>query len=101
MLQHCVSRWNVYILQKMIHGPSNVKVIVVVVIIIIIVVINSSSSIDLGHRAQMEELYYSGYYKNILEVFELDSTGNLSRDQCSTVMNVAMNLHNCMQGKEG
>ena len=22
---HCVSRWNVYILQKMIHGPSNVK----------------------------------------------------------------------------
>ena len=25
MLQHCVSRWNVYILQKMIHGPSNVN----------------------------------------------------------------------------
>ena len=25
VLQHCVSRWNVYILQKMIHGPSNVK----------------------------------------------------------------------------
>ena len=23
--EHCVSRWNVYILQKMIHGPSNVK----------------------------------------------------------------------------
>ena len=27
MLQHCVSRWNVYILQKMIHGPSNVKLV--------------------------------------------------------------------------
>ena len=25
VLLHCVSRWNVYILQKMIHGPSNVK----------------------------------------------------------------------------
>ena len=25
MQPHCVSRWNVYILQKMIHGPSNVK----------------------------------------------------------------------------
>ena len=25
VLQHCVSRWNVYILQKMIHGPSNIK----------------------------------------------------------------------------
>jgi hypothetical protein len=27
VLLHCVSRWNVYILQKMIHGPSNVKFI--------------------------------------------------------------------------
>ena len=26
VLLHCVSRWNVYILQKMIHGPSNVKI---------------------------------------------------------------------------
>ena len=25
MQLHCVSRWNVYILQKMIHGPSSVK----------------------------------------------------------------------------
>ena len=25
MLLHCVSRWNVYILQKMTHGPSNIK----------------------------------------------------------------------------
>ena len=25
VLLHCVSRWNVYILQKMIHRPSNVK----------------------------------------------------------------------------
>ena len=24
VLLHCVSRWNVYILQKMIHGPSSV-----------------------------------------------------------------------------
>ena len=25
MQLHCVSRWNVYILQKMIHGPSSAK----------------------------------------------------------------------------
>ena len=29
VLLHCVSRWNVYILQKMIHGPSNILYIFV------------------------------------------------------------------------
>lgn len=39
----------------------------------------------------------------MLGVFELDSSGNLGRDQWSTFVDITMNLHNfmCVLGRGG